>query len=56
MVFGFRLTAGATTLLYPFDVKMPPNVSTPNGQGNDGSLQHGFQTDALFHLGVRWGR
>ena len=46
-----RIAADATTLLYPFDVKMPPEL-----QGNPGSLQHGVQTDALIRLGVRWGR
>jgi hypothetical protein len=56
MVLGLQLTAGASALFYPFDVKMPPNVDTPNGQASEGSFQHGFQTDALFHLGLRWGR
>jgi hypothetical protein len=48
--FHLQLAAGATMLRYPFDVKMPPEL-----QGNPGSLQHGVQTDALIHLGVRWG-
>ena len=45
-----QIAADATTLLYPFDVKMPRDL-----QGNPGSLQHGAQTDALIHLGARWG-
>lgn len=44
-----RLAAGATTLLYSLTVKMPPEL-----RGNPGSLEHGFQTDALLHLGIRW--
>ena len=44
-----RLAAGATTRLYSLTVKMPPEL-----RGNPGSLEHGFQTDALLHLGVAW--
>jgi hypothetical protein len=43
-----RFAAGVTTLLYPFDVPMPANLSL-----NPGSLEHGFQTDALLHVGLR---
>ncbi len=48
--FHLQIAADATTLLYSFDVKMPPEL-----QGNPGSLQHGTQADALVHVDVRWG-
>lgn len=41
-----RFAVGATTLLYSLDVK--------EGGANPLSLEHGFQTDALVHVGVRW--
>jgi hypothetical protein len=44
-----RVAAVATTLLYQFDLKMPPELRL-----NPGSLEHGFQTDALVHIGIRW--
>jgi hypothetical protein len=45
-----QVTAGTTTLLYLFDLKMPPEL-----RGNPGSLQRGRQTDVLWQLGMRWG-
>jgi hypothetical protein len=45
-----EVALGVTTLLYPFDLAMPAAL-----QRNPGSLEHGFQTDAMVHLGVRWG-
>lgn len=45
-----QVTAGATVLRYSVDVAMPPAL-----QGNPGSLERGMQTDAVLHLGLRWG-
>lgn len=46
-----QVTAGATAVRYTLDVKMPPEL-----QGNSGSLEHGTRTDAVIHLGLRWGQ
>jgi hypothetical protein len=46
-----HIIAGATAVRYSFDVPMPADMRL-----NPGSLQHGMQTDAVIHLGVRWGR
>ncbi|MEP6729889.1 MAG: hypothetical protein ABJE10_04580 [bacterium] len=51
VVSGFNFSAGASAMLYPFDLPMPMEL-----RGNPGSLQHGFQTDVLFHVGLHWGR
>ena len=42
-----RFAVGATTLLYSIDVKERSESPV--------SLERGFQTDALVHVGVRWG-
>ncbi len=47
---GLSATVGETTLLYLFDLPMPPGL-----ERNPGSLEHGFQVDALLHLGLSWG-
>lgn len=44
-----QAVAGATTLLYTLNLAMPADL-----RGNPGSLEHGFQRDALLHVGVRW--
>ena len=45
-----QVTAGATALRYSVDVAMPRAL-----QGNPGSLERGTQTDAIIHVGLRWG-
>lgn len=45
-----RVVAGVTALRYSFDVPMPAEL-----RYNPGSMEHGTQTDAIFHLGLRWG-
>jgi hypothetical protein len=46
---GLRVTAGASTTLYPFELSMPPQLAL-----DDGPLQKGFQRDVLFHFGLSW--
>jgi hypothetical protein len=48
---GLSATAGATAQFYDFNMKMPPGL-----QANPGSLESGFQKDALVHVGLTWGR
>jgi hypothetical protein len=43
------VTAGVTTLLYMFDLPMPPNLRL-----NPGSLERGRQTDLIFRIGAAW--
>jgi hypothetical protein len=43
-----RIEANATAVFYSFDVPMPAQILAP------GSLEHGFQKDALVQLGLRW--
>ena len=45
-----QVTAGATALRYSVDIGMPPAL-----RANPGSLERGTQTDAILHLGMRWG-
>jgi hypothetical protein len=42
-------TVGAETLLYHLDIKFPPEL-----RGNPGSLESGFQSDLLLHVGLAW--
>jgi hypothetical protein len=49
IVSRLSVTAGADLLLYPLDVKLPPALSH-----NPGSLESGFQRDALVHVGLAW--
>jgi len=42
-------TLGISTLVYMFDVPMPPELRL-----NPGSLQRGRQVDASIHLGATW--
>lgn len=48
--YHLQIAAGATTLFYGFNVKTPQTMG-----GDPVSLQRGSQSDALIHLGVRWG-
>jgi hypothetical protein len=45
----FRITAGATGLLYPYEVEMPPELAA-----NGDALQEGFQRDLMLHVGLTW--
>jgi hypothetical protein len=42
-------TVGFRTLVYMFDLPMPPELRL-----NPGSLERGRQVDLLVHLGVSW--
>jgi hypothetical protein len=42
-------TFGLTTLVYTFDLPMPPALRL-----NPGSLEHGRQVDVLTHVGLSW--
>ncbi|HEV8195461.1 MAG TPA: hypothetical protein VGP87_02375 [Gemmatimonadales bacterium] len=42
-------TVGLSSLLYVFDIPMPPELSL-----NPGSLEHGRQIDVLVHFGITW--
>lgn len=44
-----RATASVSGLMYDFEIEMPGTL-----RGNPGSLQRGFQTDMLLHLGATW--
>jgi hypothetical protein len=48
--YRLQIAAGATALRYHIDVTTPQTMG-----GDPATLQRGRQTDALFHLGVRWG-
>jgi hypothetical protein len=50
IVSRLRGTVGAETLFYQMDVPMPPESRL-----NPGSLERGFQIDALVHVGLAWG-
>ena len=50
IVSGLSFTAGADMVLYQLDVKFPPDL-----RRNPGSLESGFQRDALVHVGLAWG-
>jgi len=45
----FRATFALTTLVYTFDLPMPPELRL-----NPGSLEHGHQVDVLTHVGLVW--
>jgi hypothetical protein len=44
-----RATVGVSTLVYMFDLPMPPELRL-----NPGSLEHGRQVDLFAHFGLSW--